>query len=216
MSKDYKSSKRPAASSSKRGGGGGGTLAGLFIGLCMGLVIAVAAALYLNKAPNPFAGRLPDPAPAKPAPTPVAPEILAPTGSNNKLPVRPAQPAGTPPANQGKDAQPFTFYDILPEPAAETKPAAPAKPADAVPPATVQPARGSYLQVGAFQNEADADNLKARLALLGMEASIQTSEVEGKGVLHRVRLGPLTQAEEVDRVRAQLRVNNIDFTLIKQ
>jgi len=213
MSKDYKSSKRPAASSGKRGGGGGGgTMAGLFIGLCLGLAIAVGAALYLNKTPNLFAKQAPLPPAAKPAPS--VPEILAPTGAGNgKAPNSAVPPA---PGAQGKDGERFDFYTMLPELGGDQQAAAPAKPAEATPPATVQPPRGSYLQVGAFQNETDADNLKAKLALLGMEAGIQTTEVAGKGVLHRVRVGPLAMAEDVDRIRAQLRVNGMDATLVKQ
>lgn len=227
MAKDYKNSGRKPASSGKRSGGssgGGSVFAGLIIGLCLGVAIAVAAALYLNKTPNPFGNK----SSANPAPQPSAPsssgarqpEVMAPSGGSKQAPVEavPPAPHGKPatssPAQQQDDR--FKFYEMLPEQGKEPKPNTAAKPADATPPALVQPAKGSYLQVGAFQTEKDADNLKAKLALLGMEATIQTSEVTGKGLLHRVRVGPLAGAEDIDRVRAQLKVNGIDSALVKQ
>ncbi|HEY9103583.1 SPOR domain-containing protein [Chitinimonas sp.] len=228
MAKDYKNSGRKPAASGKRSGGssgGGSVFAGLIIGLCLGVAIAVAAALYLNKTPNPFGSK----APANPAPQPAAPstarppEVMAPSGGSKQAPVEavPPAPHGKPAANAPAQAQPqqgdrFDFYRMLPELGGEPKAGTTAKPADVTPPTTVQPAKGSYLQVGAFQTEKDADNLKAKLALLGMEATIQTSEVTGKGLLHRVRVGPLASADDIDRVRAQLKVNGIDSALVKQ
>ncbi len=71
------------------------------------------------------------------------------------------------------------------------------------------------LQAGAFQNAADADNLKARLALLGFEATIETSAMADKGTLHRVRVGPYTSVEELNRTRDTLKQNGVQTTLIK-
>ena len=79
------------------------------------------------------------------------------------------------------------------------------------------PAAGEqyFLQAGAFPNSADADNLKARLALLGFEAAIQTAELPGKGLWHRVRLGPYTSLDELNKVRAALIQNEIKAQLVK-
>lgn len=217
MSKDYKqSNKKPANAGTKRSGGSGSSwFGGMFIGLCLGAVIAVGVAFYMNKMPNPFGGKTTPPAIAAKPVEPVKTEMMAPPGA-----VKGSQPStntGAPSAASGKPATDrFDFYTMLPELGGDQKAAQNAKPAEATAPATVQPAKGSYLQVGAFQNETDADNLKAKLALLGVEANIQTSEVSGKGVMHRVRVGPLASAEDIDRVRAQLRVNGIEPALIKQ
>jgi cell division protein FtsN len=73
-----------------------------------------------------------------------------------------------------------------------------------------------YLQAGAFQSPQDADNLKAQLALLGVEAVIQTSDLGDKGVFHRVRVGPIRALDEVDRTRSLLTQNNIPATLVKE
>ena len=72
-----------------------------------------------------------------------------------------------------------------------------------------------FLQAGAFQSAADADDLKARLALAGHEARIQTADLPEGKVLHRVRVGPFPSVDEARRVREQLKQNQIDATLVK-
>jgi len=77
-------------------------------------------------------------------------------------------------------------------------------------------AKDSYfLQVGSFQAAAEADNMKARLALLGLEAVIQTADIPDKGVWHRVRLGPFANIEDMNRSRALLAQNDIPSSLVK-
>ena len=73
----------------------------------------------------------------------------------------------------------------------------------------------TYLQAGAFQKSSDADNLKARLALAGLEAQIQTATLSDNSVWHRVRLGPYATSAELDRARAVLRENKIEPSVIK-
>lgn len=72
-----------------------------------------------------------------------------------------------------------------------------------------------YLQVGSFRNHAEADNLKARLAFLGLIASVQSADLAEKGVWYRVRVGPFTQKTQVDNIHVTLRENGIDAQLIK-
>jgi cell division protein FtsN len=71
------------------------------------------------------------------------------------------------------------------------------------------------LQAGAFSNAPEADNMKARLALLGVEAMIQTTPAADKGLLHRVRMGPYTSVDELNRTRETLKQNGISTTLIR-
>jgi cell division protein FtsN len=61
----------------------------------------------------------------------------------------------------------------------------------------------------------DADNMKARLALMGLEASVQSRDLGEKGVWHRVRVGPYRDVEELNRVRGVLKQNGIDAALVK-
>lgn len=129
------------------------------------------------------------------------------TGSN---PFKPANPAAAPgQATPGTpDAAPsFDFYKVLPSDTPTELPTAAAPAA---------PAARHYLQAGAFQNPADADNLKAQLALLGIEATIQTTEQGGKGVFHRVRVGPLRGMDEINRTRTLLSQNDIPATLVEE
>lgn len=135
------------------------------------------------------------------------------------IPFKSAAPAHTPtkaaPAKPGVHATPvtpepapnFDFYKVLPGDTPSELP--PAPPAAAHAPVY-------YLQAGAFQNPAEADNLKAQLALLGVEAAIQTSELSSKGVYHRVRVGPFRSTDEANRTRALLKQNNIPATLVKE
>jgi cell division protein FtsN len=115
--------------------------------------------------------------------------------------VAPATPAAPEPAPS------FDFYKVLPGDAAGEMPST-------QPPAADAPTY--YLQAGAFQNPDDADNLKAQLALLGIEAAIQTAEVADKGTLHRVRVGPFSAMDDVNRTRSVLTQNNIPATLVKE
>lgn len=73
-----------------------------------------------------------------------------------------------------------------------------------------------YLQLGAFGNTAEADNLKARLALSGLEAQISSIDVPEKGRLHRVRVGPYEDKAEADRVLAQLRQEGVSATPVRE
>jgi cell division protein FtsN len=72
-----------------------------------------------------------------------------------------------------------------------------------------------FLQVAAFQNPAEADNLKARLALAGIESRIQTAQLPDGKIWHRVRVGPFTDMKELNASRAVLTDNNYEANLIK-
>ena len=131
------------------------------------------------------------------------------TGNNPFKSAAPAPAAATAPITPAtpEPAPSFDFYKVLPGDAPAELPAAPA-PAAA--------AERYYLQAGAFQNPADADNLKAQLALLGVEAVIQTSDVPDKGIFHRVRIGPFGTMSDVERTRGLLAQNNLPTTLVKE
>lgn len=192
MSKDYKG---PAKKAGGGAGGSGSLLLGILIGLLLGLGIALAVAWYINKMPTPFLNRS---GPAKAETSKGAPPGIAKSDDKGGRP----------------DSKPrFDFYKILPgseEPVTEQQ----FKDAQQKPPAA-QVKEAFFLQAGAFQNAPDADNLKARLALLGMEATIQTTAVPDKGMWHRVRIGPYTAIDDLDRARDALKQNGIETTLIK-
>ncbi|HMZ28771.1 MAG TPA: SPOR domain-containing protein [Thauera aminoaromatica] len=61
-----------------------------------------------------------------------------------------------------------------------------------------------YLQVGSFENPSEADNLKARLALSGIQASAQRTQLPDGRIVHRVRVGPFAKPEDMNPMRARL------------
>jgi len=67
-----------------------------------------------------------------------------------------------------------------------------------------------FLQVGSFQSVDEADSMKAQLALIGLEAKIESAEVN-KSIWHRVVLGPYGDNGKLSRTKNQLIENSIKF-----
>lgn len=192
----------------------GSTLLGIFIGLVIGVVIAAGLVWYLNKTPAPFQDKGVRP-PAAPSAPPPAPAAVPVPGATTPQPA--STPPGSPESLPGKpgDKPRFEFYNILPgkqdaAPAPQDKGAASPKPDD-----KAASQEQIYLQAGAFQKTTDADNLKAKLALMGVEASVQEVAVPDKGKMLRVRVGPFTKVDEMNKVRNQLATNGIQATVVK-
>lgn len=194
MTRDYK----PAAPKQKPAGKGGTFFTGLLVGLILGIGISVGVAIVVTGGESPFVEKT-EPATEMPAQAsqPVDPAEAVPSQSSAE---------NTPPEKPR-----FDFYTILPGTESQ------------VTEQEIQQSRDKqqassenyFLQVGAFQNEEDADNMKAKLALLGMEAVVQTANIPDKGVLHRVRVGPFTDIEQISKVRTELTNNGFNTDLIK-
>ena len=71
------------------------------------------------------------------------------------------------------------------------------------------------LQVGSFEDYNAADQVKAKLAFMGITADIQRVVINGRDVRHRVRIGPYKDIEELKLARDQLIENKFDFMLLK-
>ena len=199
MARDYKPAAR--ARTAQPSGSGSSLLVGMVIGLLLGLVIALGVAIFLNKGPDPFLSRSRPPEPAQGA---------KPEGAKT-APRAKAEDAAAKSAEKPR----FDFYSILPG-ADEPKDKQGKQPVDGGRAIVPEPRETFYVQAGAFQSAADADNLKARLALLGVEAAVQSGlTMDNRGPLHRVRVGPFTRVEDVNRVRDTLKQNGIETTLIK-
>lgn len=69
------------------------------------------------------------------------------------------------------------------------------------------------IQAGSFRKHNQADKLKARLALLGIESKIETARSDST-VWNRVKIGPFTNLSKVDSIRSRLRKNNIDTIVV--
>lgn len=156
--------------------------------------------------------------------------------------LRPAQeqpqPQAAGPAGSPDDAAPparattYDFYTVLPEmevliPDAELRaqvraetPAAGAAGPGTLPAepgaAAATPAGTRYrLQAGSFRDPRPAEEAKARLALLGISASVQSVNVNGN-TFHRVYVGPYASAAEVDRVKRQLADNGVQAITVRE
>ena len=175
----------------------------MLFGLAIGLVIA--AGVYFRRAPSPG-----DHAATSERTTP-APAAAERAPARRGAPARGAAPSSGDTAKTSD--QRFDFYDILPQyevvvPEVETAagPTARAKPVD-------EP--GSYvLQAGSFGAAADAEKLKASLALLGIESRVQKVAIDDD-VYHRVRIGPITDLDKLNRIRRQLHDAHINAMLMK-
>ena len=105
----------------------------------------------------------------------------------------------------------FDFYRLLPEMEIEVEEE---EIAAAIPVAeggeSVALADGPFvIQVASFRQLADADGVKASLALLGLEGRIQTVSINGE-TWHRVRLGPFNELDGLNDARTRLYENDFD------
>lgn len=204
MSRDYKSDYRNSTAAAA-GGRGGSMWVGILIGLLVGLCIALGVALYINKGVNPFfqkgksAGKSAEKSAEKSADTQKA--------SSSEDASKPA--AGEKHAKNGEVKPRFDFYKILPG----TEEAVTDKEFKRTTPAATKEVY--FLQVAAFQSPSDADNLKARLALAGIETQIQTATLPDGKVWHRVRVGPFSNRDELSNSRTALKENKLEANLIK-
>ena len=214
--RDYKPKIVPGGTKRRHAGG---TLIGIVIGLLLGLLLAVAVAFYLNKGPKPFADK-----------TGRGEKSATKGNADSSDPNKPlygkdaktGDAKGGTPAKEGEKR--FSFYEILPgkeevidpkkaiEAAKQEARVEPAKPGDAAPAAAKET---YFLQAGAFGSPGDADNQKAKLALMGFEAKVESVDIEGKGTMHRVRLGPYGRLDDINRVRATLTQNGVEASLIR-
>lgn len=187
----------------------GGFLLGMVVGVVLGLAVALAVAFYLNKTPVPFMAR-----------TTVKPAEKASPGSDKPQTPIAGLPSGTPAPSLAATEKPkFDFYKILPgqeEPVSEKELRERARQARSQPGGQQTASKDVYfIQAGSFQNPAEADNQKARLAILGFESSVEPANLPDKGTWYRVRLGPYTKVDELNRVRQALAQNGIDASLVK-
>jgi cell division protein FtsN len=128
--------------------------------------------------------------------------------------------APTPPAAESKSR--FDFYKLLPKLSVDVdKPESKQAPAQksattSTESHTEKVLPFSYiLQAGSFKDFQEADRLKARLALIGVQANIEKVTLNQSEVWHRVRIGPLASEREMNRIRNRLRSENIEPIMLK-
>ncbi len=203
----------------------GGTLLGIIIGLVAGLGIAIVVALMISKSSAPLSNKQGR-----------AEKVVDPTPTQAADPNKPLYGKQDATREAAKDF----LKDSSPKPADTTtdqkaavkdigKPAAQDKTAtdkqqkpDAKPEAKAtadkQPKSDEkwtyYLQAGAYREQSDAENARAKLALLGFEARISEMPSQGN-TLYRVRVGPFGQVDAMNRVRGKLSEGGVDAAVIR-
>ena len=212
----------------------GGFAVGLIVGLLIGLALALGVALYVTKVPIPFVNKVPqrtagqdaaeaeknknwDPNsplygknPARPSTSASGVVGPAPQAAPPVTATAPAA-AAAPSARASAPAVPRDPAAILadrPTPTPATKAAAPAMPASGADPF-------SYLvQAGAYARTEDADQQKARLAMMGMEARVTERDQSGRTV-YRVRVGPFDKKADADAAKDKLGAAGIESQLVR-
>ena len=197
MSRDYK----PSPERTKKPSKGSPFFSGLLVGFLLGVAASLAVVMYIKGGESPFAA----PADMK---EPLSVKIAA--DAKKSAEAENQKPADA--ATDSNDKTRFDFYTILP--GSESKVTTDElNIKDHQPQPVVQ--YTYYLQVGAFQTEEEADNMKAKLALQGFEALVQTATIPNKGVWHRVRVGPLSSLDEINKTKNDLTANGFRTDLIK-
>lgn len=197
---------------------------GLIVGLLIGLALALGVALYITKVPLPFIDKVPqrtaeqdaaeaeknknwdpnsplygrNPAKPKPITQPVQSEGGASAPSESPMAPASAASAAKPAASAASSSR---------NPAAilAGEPVSTASAADAF----------SYLvQAGAYGSQAEAEQQRAKLSMMGLEPKVSEREVNGR-TMYRVRLGPFPQRDQADEVRSKLSAAGVDSALVR-
>jgi cell division protein FtsN len=170
----------------RRASGGLPGWAGVLVGLAIGLSVALGVYLYDRR---PQARRS-------------APEV--PLADEETPAEKPA------PASQQAETE-FEFYEMLPK----FEVVVPESGGEqALPNAEIRKPGAYILQAGSFRNFADADRMRALIALQGVESTIQKVTID-KDTWHRVRIGPIKNLETLEETRSKLRAAQIDALVIR-
>jgi cell division protein FtsN len=170
-------------------------ISGFIVGLVSGIGLSAVAAFYITHSPVPFVNKVQRPTEnVNPGAGGQLPDPNKPLYSNRAvLPVAPPAAA----------------------PGAEEKPPAAAAAAPALAPPAPENIGRLMLQTGAFKLADDADAMRARLALLGLDARVsQVTQDGGATVLYRVRIGPYRELDDLSGIRRTLSENGIEAQVV--
>jgi cell division protein FtsN len=198
MSRDYK----PSTERSKNTSKGNPLFTGLLIGILMGVAASLGVVMFIKGGESPFAQQTSN-------------EITKSVSEKMQDKAIADQANADAAAQAGADGTQnrFDFYTILPGSESKVSAEEEIKIKDDAPEPALQ--ISYYLQVGAFQTGEEADNMKAKLALQGFEAVVQTATTADKAIWHRVRVGPLTNLDQINKTKNDLLKNGFKADLIK-
>jgi len=191
----------------------GSFVMGLIVGLLLGLALALAVALYVTKAPVPFVNKVQQRTPEQDAAEVERNKNWDPNAPlANKPSARASAPVPVPPPKPPVVAEP-------PKPARD--PAAilsgQEPPPIAIAPRSAKPGLDPFIyfvQVGAFSKSEDAEQQRARLAMLGYVAKVTEREQSGR-MMYRVRLGPYQLRDEAESTQTKLQSGGETAALVR-
>ncbi len=219
----------------------GGTLLGFVLGLLVGLGVALAVAVYITKVPIPFMSKVQPGSADKDAEAKKNRDWDPNVGLSGKPAAKPgdapagAAPAGTatpgvpgagapvpPPVPAGPQSSSPDPLGELAKSRADAGKAAPAAGATSPAPAAAAPAANTasadpfnyFVQAGAFRTPEDAEQQRAKLSLMGVQARVSERDQSGR-VVFRVRLGPFEKKDEADKAKEKLDGNGIEAVLVR-
>jgi cell division protein FtsN len=171
-----------------RRGTGGNRVRDIGIGLGAGLAIALAIWVGDHRRKEP--------------PIEGQPQPRTPAKAKAVAAVEPEEPAPQ-----------YDFYDMLPK----FEVVVPEKERDVrrdLPSAKVERPGVYVLQAGSYRNQTDAERVRAQLGKQGIPATVQRVAVD-TDVWHRVRVGPIRDLTQLNRMRDSLRAADIDALVIR-
>jgi len=166
---------------------------GLFMGILVGIGLSIGITVFITNGKSPF---------------------VAKDTNGACIEIQGAKPENDASNNAIQD-QPtkFDFYNILPN---GDKDISDREATQALKnPASIPQKEVYFYQVGAFNSDKDADNTKAKLALLGFEAVLLTAPAQNNDVIHKVRVGPMTDDAQIMKIKNDLIKNGFKPVLVK-
>ncbi|MDE2260364.1 MAG: SPOR domain-containing protein [Betaproteobacteria bacterium] len=186
-------------------------LKGLLVGLVLGVALSAGVALYITRMPSPFVAHSTQSSTAPDKPIAEMPDVSR-QGLMNPSPV--ASGAASIPSNidLGRTGGTTSPTDLPFQTPATPSTASEPGPTPNLPEPTTTVTY--FVQTGAFSKESEAENQRANLALMGVDATVLSPEV-GDKPLYRVRVGPIVSVDEVRTLVATLKNNGITTNIIK-
>ena len=207
---------KPFARSSQRGG----FAIGFIIGLLVGLVLALGVALYVTKVPVPFINKVPQRTAEQDAAEIEKNKNWDPNSAlygKNPAPKASAAAPGDAAAPAARASTPGSARDPAAILAGRSPSAASAPRGSASQVASTKPGADPFsyfLQVGAYTRTEEAEQQRARMAMLGFEARLTEREQAGQTV-YRVRLGPFEKKDAAEAAREKLTESGVESALVR-
>jgi len=202
----------------------GGFAVGLVVGLLLGLVLALGVALYVTKVPVPFINKVPQRTPEQDAAEIEKNKNWDPNAPlYGKNPAKPAAPASAAVAASGGAAGVARAASAAASGASTRDPAAILAGKSSAPVSSASQAASTkpgldpfvyFVQVGAYAVQEEAEQQRARLAIVGFEAKLTEREQAGR-TMYRVRVGPYEKKEDADAAKDKLTDANVESALVR-